>query len=43
MIVQVTQLRSKIEEAQLEYNRLLAEVQSLDMTRKSSVAVPLAF
>lgn len=32
MVVQVTQLRSKIQAAQLEYSRLLAEAQSLDLT-----------
>jgi len=31
MIVQVTKLRSKIEEARLEYDRLLAELHSLDV------------
>lgn len=31
MIVQVVELKSKIEEAQNEYNRLLAELQSLDV------------
>lgn len=31
MIVQVTELKSKIEEAKLEYNRLLEEALSLDL------------
>jgi hypothetical protein len=31
MVVQATELRSKIEEAQHEYNRLLAELQSVDV------------
>jgi len=31
MIMQVTKLRSKIEEARHEYDRLLAELHSLDV------------